>query len=160
MTIAVGCITEAQQAEDILRSEQAALVALARELLWNADWTAHAAEELGYTDPFAVMPEEHAHRLRQRAAHKKLPRNQGGTETQAAKPFLLGKGNRLRLKSLATTMSVSTILWLSKLAVTENSVVPGNTFSGFSVGTSRSCATAPLPGSGSRSRTAPGGSSS
>ena len=93
MTIAVGCITEAQQAEDILRSEQADLVALARELLWNADWPAHAAEELGITDPFAVMPEEYAHRLRQRAAHKKLPRNQGGTETQAAMHFLLGKGN-------------------------------------------------------------------
>jgi len=93
MTIAVGCITEAQQAEDILRSEQADLVALARELLWNADWPAHAAEELGITDPFAVMPEEYAHRLRQRAAHKKLPHNRGGTETQAAMDFLLGKGN-------------------------------------------------------------------
>ena len=93
MTIAVGCITEAQQAEDILRSEQADLVALARELLWNADWPAHAAEELGITDPFAVMPEEYAHRLRQRAAHKKLPSNQGGTETQAAMHFFLGKGN-------------------------------------------------------------------
>ena len=53
----------------------------------------HAAEELGIADPFAVMPEEYAHRLRQRAAHKKLPRNQGGTETQAAMHFLLGKGN-------------------------------------------------------------------
>ncbi len=93
MTIAVGCITEAQQAEDILRSDQADLVALARELLWNADWPAHAAEELGITDPFAVMPEEYAHRLRQREAHKKLLRNQGGTETKAAMHFLLGKGN-------------------------------------------------------------------
>ena len=93
MTIAVGCITEAQQAEDILRSDQADLVALARELLWNADWPAHAAEELGIADPFAVMPEEYAHRLRQREAHKKLLRNQGGTETKAAMHFLLGKGN-------------------------------------------------------------------
>ena len=93
MTIAVGCITEAQQAEDILRRDQADLVALARELLWNADWPAHAAEELGITDPFAVMPEEYAHRLRQRAAHKKLPHNRGGTETQADMDFLLGKGN-------------------------------------------------------------------
>lgn len=92
MTIAVGGITEAAQAEDILRAGQADFVALARELLWNADWPAHAARELGVENPFDVMPEEYAHRLRQREAQKNLPINQGGEETQAAMRALLGDG--------------------------------------------------------------------
>lgn len=91
MTIAVGGITEAQQAEDILQSGQADMVALARELIWNADWPAHAARALGLEDPFGVMPHEYAFRLRQREAQKTLPINQGGAETQAAMQALLGK---------------------------------------------------------------------
>ena len=90
-TIAVGGITEAQQAEDILQSGQADMVALARELIWNADWPAHAARALGLEDPFGVMPHEYAFRLRQREAQKTLPINQGGAETQAAMQALLGK---------------------------------------------------------------------
>ena len=46
-TIAVGGITSPQQAEDILRSGKADMIAMARELLWNADWPAHAAQSLG-----------------------------------------------------------------------------------------------------------------
>jgi len=91
MTIAVGGITEAQQAEDILQAGQADLIALARELLWNADWPAHAARALGIDDPFGVMPEEYAFRLRQRERQKTMPINQGGAETQAAMSKLLGK---------------------------------------------------------------------
>ena len=90
MTIAVGGITEAQQAEDILQAGQADLVALAREFLWHADWTAHAANDLGAEDPFGQMPHEYAYRLRQREAAKTMPINQGGTETQAAMKALLG----------------------------------------------------------------------
>jgi len=90
MTIAVGGITEAQQAEDILRAGQADLVALAREFLWHADWTAHAANDLGVEDPFGQMPHEYAYRLRQREAAKTMPINQGGAETQAAMKALLG----------------------------------------------------------------------
>lgn len=90
-TIAVGGITEAGQAEAILQAGQADLVALARELLWNADWPAHAARALGLEDPFAVMPGEYAHRLRQREAQKTMPLNQGGAETKAAMRALMGE---------------------------------------------------------------------
>ncbi|HWV15008.1 MAG TPA: NADH:flavin oxidoreductase/NADH oxidase [Cellvibrio sp.] len=46
-TIAVGLITEPQQAEAIIASGQADLVALARAMLFNPRWPWHAAAELG-----------------------------------------------------------------------------------------------------------------
>lgn len=46
-TMAVGQITTPQQAEDILASGQADLVALARGMLWDPRWTWKAAKELG-----------------------------------------------------------------------------------------------------------------
>ena len=45
-TIAVGQITSPQQAESILRSGQADMVALARGMLYNPHWAWHAAETL------------------------------------------------------------------------------------------------------------------
>lgn len=48
-TIAVGLITEAQQAQDIVASGQADLVALARGILYNPRWPWHAAAALGAT---------------------------------------------------------------------------------------------------------------
>jgi 2,4-dienoyl-CoA reductase-like NADH-dependent reductase (Old Yellow Enzyme family) len=48
-TIAVGLITEAQQAEDILASGKADMIALARGLLYDPRWGWHAAAELGGT---------------------------------------------------------------------------------------------------------------
>ncbi|WP_350609362.1 tRNA-dihydrouridine synthase, partial [Pseudoalteromonas sp. 41-MNA-CIBAN-0057] len=45
--IAVGLITEAQQAESILSDERADGVALARGILYNPHWPWHAAAELG-----------------------------------------------------------------------------------------------------------------
>ncbi len=47
-TGAVGLITEPAQAEHVLRSEQADLVLLARELLRDPYWPLHAAETLGH----------------------------------------------------------------------------------------------------------------
>ncbi|MBM09109.1 MAG: NADH:flavin oxidoreductase / NADH oxidase [Magnetovibrio sp.] len=91
LTIAVGGITEAEQAENILKEGKADLVALARELLWNADWPAHAADALGVKDPFEVLPEEYAHRLRQREAQKSMAINQGGKETKSAWNKLLDR---------------------------------------------------------------------
>ena len=44
----VGMITEPQQAEDIIASGQADLVALARGFLYDPRWVWHAANELGY----------------------------------------------------------------------------------------------------------------
>jgi len=44
--MAVGMITEPQQAEDILVNQQADLIAMAREFLYNPRWAWHAAAEL------------------------------------------------------------------------------------------------------------------
>lgn len=46
-TMAVGLITGAAQAEDIVASGDADLVALARAMLWDPRWPWHAAAELG-----------------------------------------------------------------------------------------------------------------
>jgi len=46
-TIAVGLITQAAQAEEIIRSKSADVVALARTMLYNPRWPWHAAKELG-----------------------------------------------------------------------------------------------------------------
>jgi NADPH2 dehydrogenase len=46
-TIAVGLITEASQAEDIVASGQADMVALARGMLYDPRWAWHAAAQLG-----------------------------------------------------------------------------------------------------------------
>lgn len=46
-TVAVGLITEAQQAENILQSGQADMVALGRRMLYDPRWPWHAAVELG-----------------------------------------------------------------------------------------------------------------
>jgi 2,4-dienoyl-CoA reductase-like NADH-dependent reductase (Old Yellow Enzyme family) len=46
-TMAVGLITEAKQAEDIVASGKADMVALARGMLYNPRWGWHAAAELG-----------------------------------------------------------------------------------------------------------------
>ena len=46
-TMAVGLVTEARQAEAIVASGQADLVALARGMLYDPRWAWHAAAELG-----------------------------------------------------------------------------------------------------------------
>ncbi len=46
-TMAVGLITEAKQAETIIASGDADLVAMARAMLWNPRWPWHAAAALG-----------------------------------------------------------------------------------------------------------------
>lgn len=50
-TAAVGLITQAQMAEDIVRNGQADLVLLGRELLRNPYWALQAAKELGHPAP-------------------------------------------------------------------------------------------------------------
>ena len=55
-TVAVGLITEARHAEQILRDGQADLIALARELLYNPHWPVHAARELGIENYLDVLP--------------------------------------------------------------------------------------------------------
>lgn len=65
-TMAVGLITEPQQAEDIVASGQADMVALARAMLWNPRWVWHAAAQLGG----AVTPPPQAGRAAPRAYAK------------------------------------------------------------------------------------------
>jgi NADPH2 dehydrogenase len=48
-TVAVGLITEAQQAEEIVASGKADLIALGRGILYDPRWPWHAAEQLGGT---------------------------------------------------------------------------------------------------------------
>lgn len=50
-TVAVGLITDPHQAEHILRSGQADMVALARAFLFNPHWTWEAARQLGLDAP-------------------------------------------------------------------------------------------------------------
>jgi len=51
-TVAVGMVTEATQADQIIRSGQADIVALARAALRNPHWALEAAHTLGQPVPF------------------------------------------------------------------------------------------------------------
>jgi 2,4-dienoyl-CoA reductase-like NADH-dependent reductase (Old Yellow Enzyme family) len=70
-TVAVGLITRAQQAEQVLASGQADQVALARAMLYDPRWGWHAAAELGATIDDAppsywrAPPHEHSALFRQ-----------------------------------------------------------------------------------------------
>ena len=57
-TMSVGLITGARQAEEIIASGKADLIALARGAMWDPRWAWHAAEELGAEAPYApkTMP--------------------------------------------------------------------------------------------------------
>ena len=52
-TMAVGMITEPRQAEDIIASGKADMVALARGMMFDPRWAWHAAEELGADTAYA-----------------------------------------------------------------------------------------------------------
>jgi 2,4-dienoyl-CoA reductase-like NADH-dependent reductase (Old Yellow Enzyme family) len=61
-TGAVGLITEAVQADGIIRNGQADVVLLARELLRDPYWPLHAADKLGRTVPWPAQYLRAAHR--------------------------------------------------------------------------------------------------
>ena len=65
-TIAVGFITEAAQAEQILQDGNADLIAIAREFLWDPYWTVHAARELGLANYHDLLPRTYAWWLKRR----------------------------------------------------------------------------------------------
>ena len=73
-TIAVGLITEAHQAEEILQRGQADLIALARELLWNPNWPVHAACELGVPDYLDLLPRGYSWWLKRREEIREVTR--------------------------------------------------------------------------------------
>jgi 2,4-dienoyl-CoA reductase-like NADH-dependent reductase (Old Yellow Enzyme family) len=55
-TMAVGLILTPQQAEEIVQSGKADLVAIAREALYDPNWPVHAAQALGTDPDFARWP--------------------------------------------------------------------------------------------------------
>ena len=65
-TCAVGLITDAAHAEDILQKGQADLIAMARELMYNPNWPVHAARQLGVPDYLDLLPDEYAWWLKRR----------------------------------------------------------------------------------------------
>lgn len=75
-TMAVGLITEAQQAEGYLQAGQCDLVALAREMMWNPNWPVHAAAALGMEKPHELLPRTYAWWLQRRVDVAKLSQNQ------------------------------------------------------------------------------------
>jgi 2,4-dienoyl-CoA reductase-like NADH-dependent reductase (Old Yellow Enzyme family) len=56
LTMAVGHIVHAHQAEAILQEGRADLIALGRELLYNPNWPMDAAQKLGVDPDFALVP--------------------------------------------------------------------------------------------------------
>ena len=57
-TIAVGLIRDARQANAIVEEGCADMVALARELLWNPNFPAQAAQELNADPGWALWPRQ------------------------------------------------------------------------------------------------------
>ena len=68
MTMAVGLIVQAQQAERILQEGKADLIALAREMLYNPNWAMDAAQKLGCDPKFLLVPPPSRYWLERRAA--------------------------------------------------------------------------------------------
>jgi 2,4-dienoyl-CoA reductase-like NADH-dependent reductase (Old Yellow Enzyme family) len=62
-TIAIGWITEPRQAEAILQEGKADIIGLARTMMLDPYWPAHAARELGLADWLDVLPPTYAARL-------------------------------------------------------------------------------------------------
>ncbi len=67
-TMAVGFITEAEQAEAILAEGKADMIAIAREHLADPAWAYHAALALGAPDAHALLPHLYHWYLERRAA--------------------------------------------------------------------------------------------
>jgi 2,4-dienoyl-CoA reductase-like NADH-dependent reductase (Old Yellow Enzyme family) len=67
MSMAVGHIIHADQAEAILSQERADLVALAREMINNPSWPMDAAQKLGADPDFRSVPSPYAYWLAKRA---------------------------------------------------------------------------------------------
>jgi 2,4-dienoyl-CoA reductase-like NADH-dependent reductase (Old Yellow Enzyme family) len=67
-TMAVGLIVHADQAERILQEGRADLIALAREMLYNPNWTMDAAQKLGCDPKFLLVPPPYRYWLERRAA--------------------------------------------------------------------------------------------
>ena len=58
-TMAVGLILDGPQAEQILQSQQADLIAIGREALNDPNWSLHAEAQLGCEGNFESWPEQY-----------------------------------------------------------------------------------------------------
>jgi 2,4-dienoyl-CoA reductase-like NADH-dependent reductase (Old Yellow Enzyme family) len=67
MTVAVGLIITAEQAEAIIANGQADLVAIGREMLYDPFWAVHAAKALGVDPEFRNLPPQYGWWLDKRA---------------------------------------------------------------------------------------------
>jgi 2,4-dienoyl-CoA reductase-like NADH-dependent reductase (Old Yellow Enzyme family) len=74
-SVAVGFITEARHAEQILSAGQADLIAIARELLYNPHWPVHAAKELGIENYLDILPRGLSWWLKRREEVRRLKPN-------------------------------------------------------------------------------------
>ena len=84
-TMAVGLITEASQAESYLREGSCDLIAMARELLWDPNWPAHAAVELGASCSLDLLPQRYAWWLKRREETRRMvPKKQGPASFMAS----------------------------------------------------------------------------
>lgn len=71
-TAAVGLITKAPEAEEIVKSGKADLVALARQALDEPNWPLHAMRELGTEDAYAQWPQQAGYAIRNKDRVLKL----------------------------------------------------------------------------------------
>jgi len=71
-SMAVGVIIDPRQAEEILQSGGADLVALGRELMYDPFWPLHAAETLGVDPDFKLWPAQYAWAVDRRSQIKRL----------------------------------------------------------------------------------------
>jgi len=74
-SMAVGVIIDPQQAEEILQSGGADLVALGREIMHDPFWPLHAAEALGVDPDFKMWPEQYAWAVDRRSQILRLNRS-------------------------------------------------------------------------------------
>ena len=65
-TMAVGLIIEPDQANDIIASGRADLIAMGRQLLDDPNFVLHAAQKLGHPRPFESLPQSYAFFLERR----------------------------------------------------------------------------------------------
>ncbi len=66
-TVAVGLIRSPHHAEQILRLQQADFIAVGRELLWNPNWIAQVAQQLGADPEWRLWPDQYGWWLKRRA---------------------------------------------------------------------------------------------
>ena len=66
--MAVGLIVHHEQAEAILQSGDADLIALAREMLYNPNWAMDAAQKMAQDPGFSMVPDAYGWWLGKRAA--------------------------------------------------------------------------------------------